>query len=404
MNILKKAYYRGFQACLKVGNYFLSYRVPEIKIGPGNARMLPKFILSKGVDNVLVVTDSSLMKQKIPNPMLKAMDQVGVKYTIYDGVSPNPTSLNVENGLRVYQTNGCRGVVAIGGGSPIDCAKAIGARIARPNRTVAQMQGILKVRHRGKIPPLFAIPTTAGTGSETTVAAVIIDSITQRKASINDTVILPNYAVLDPELTISLPPFITATTGMDALCHAVEAYTNHTYNTKLEDQYAEEAVKLIYDNLLTVYHDGQNLVARQNMQIAAFKAGRAFTRGCVGYVHAIGHTLSGLYNTPHGLAMSILLPHVMREFGTAVYIRLARLADVCQMGEGSNEEKALRFIHWIESMKQNMDIPEKLDMVKPEDIPKMITWAMEEAHPLYPVPVLWGREQFRRFLEKVCLI
>ena len=401
MNILGKAYCRTFQACLKVGNYLLGYRTPEVQQGPGSVKRLPEFIRSLGITNVLVVTDASLMKLELPKPMLEAMDAAGVSYTVYDGVCPNPTSDNVEEGLRIYLEHGCKGIVAIGGGSPIDCAKAIGARVARPNKSVVQLQGLLKVRHKRRIPPFVAVPTTAGTGSETTVAAVITDSATHHKASINDTAILPHYAVLDPELTIGLPPFITATTGMDALCHAVEAYTNHTYNTRLENRYAEEAVKLIHENLLTAYHDGKNLQARQNMQLAAFKAGRAFTRGCVGYVHAIGHTLGGLYGTPHGLAMSILLPHVMREFGPAVRIRLARLADVCGMGPGTVAEKAERFIQWIEHLKQEMGIPEKLDMIQDEDVPQVITWAMKEGNPLYPVPVLWGREEFRQFIDKV---
>ena len=137
---------------------------------------------------------------------------------------------------------------------------------------------------------------------------------------------MPKFAVLDPLLTVGLPPKVTSTTGMDALCHAVEAYTNHTYNSKLENKLAEDAVRLVYHNLYQAYLDGNDLEARQNMQKAAFYAGRAFTRGCVGYVHAIGHTLGGLYGTPHGLAMSINLPHVMRLFGSAAHERLARLA------------------------------------------------------------------------------
>ena len=401
MNTLYKVYCRTFQAIMKVGHNFLNYRTPETIKGAGSIKRLPASIRDKGIDRLLVVTDASLMKLGLPVPMLEAMEQAGITYTVYDGVAPNPTSDNVEEGLKLYLENGCEGIVAIGGGSPIDCAKAISARIVRPRRTVAQLQGLLKVNHRRRIPPFVAIPTTAGTGSETTVAAVITDAATHHKASINDTVILPHYAVLDPELTIGLPPSITATTGMDALCHAVEAYTNHTYNTKLENQYAEEAVRLIHDNLLAAYRDGKNLEARQNMQIAAFKAGRAFTRGCVGYVHAIGHTLGGLYGTPHGLAMSILLPHVMEAFGPAVYPRLAMLADLCGMGQGTQEEKARRFIQWIVDLKREMGIPEKLDMIKDEDVPQIITWAMKEANPLYPVPVLWGREEFRQFIDKV---
>lgn len=157
-------------------------------------------------------------------------------------------------------------------------------RIARPKKSVRQLQGLFRVLKR--IPMIFTVPTTAGTGSETTIAAVVTDSKTHHKASINDISLMPKFAVLDPELTVGLPPKVTATTGMDALCHAVEAYTNNTYNTKLEKDLCRKAVRLIYDNLYKVYKDGTNLEARQNMQRAAFYAGRAFTRGSVGYVHA----------------------------------------------------------------------------------------------------------------------
>ena len=193
------------------------------------------------------------------------------------------------------------------------------------------------------------------------------------QAMINDPAILPKYAILDPELTMGLPPFVTATTGMDALCHAVEAYTNHTYNTPLENKLAKEAVQLIHENLLKAYHDGSDLEARQNMQRAAFFAGRAFTRGCVGYVHATGHTLGGLYGVPHGLAMSIILPHVMRQFGAAVHDKLADLADVCGIGGADKAEKAENFIRWIEDMKREMDIPVGADMIRDEDVEQIIT-------------------------------
>ena len=244
-------------------------------------------------------------------------------------------------------------------------------------------------------------PTTSGTGSETTVAAVITDSKTRRKAAINDPVLIPRYAILDPELTATLPPFITATTGMDALSHAVESYTNHMYNTKTEDILAKKAVQLIHDNLYKAYLDGSDMTARENMQIAALYAGRAFTRGCVGYVHAVGHTLGGLYGVPHGLAMAILLPHVMRAFGPVVHKRLAELATVCGMTGENDAEKAEKFISWIEEMNRKMGIPEYLDMIKDEDVEQIITWAMREANPLYPTPVLWGRKELRKFIASV---
>ena len=230
---------------------------------------------------------------------------------------------------------------------------------------------------------------------------VITEKSTHHKASINDPCISPRYAVLDPQLTVGLPPSITATTGFDALCHAVESYTNWTYCTSLEKDLSKKAVKLIYDNLYTAYCDGSNIEARQNMQLAAFYAGRSFTRGCVGYVHAVGHTLSGLYSVPHGLAMSVILPHVMRQFGSSVHKRLAELAEVCGMTGNTNQEKAERFISWIEEMNKKMNIPTGFDCIKDEDIPQIIKWADKEANPLYPVPVIWDEDDFKKLISSI---
>ena len=390
---------RTFQAVLKIGNYFMGYRMPKYIEGPGKVRQMGAFLKEKGINDVLVVTDRGLMKLGLPNAMLESCEKAGVRYTCFSDLGPNPTSVDVENGFALYRQNHCRAVIAFGGGSPMDCAKGICAKVAHPRRSVAQLQGLLKVLK--PIIPLIAVPTTAGTGSETTVAAVITDTKTHRKAAINDPFLIPKYAILDPELTVGLPPHITATTGMDALAHAVEAYTNHTYNTKLENRLAKEAVKLIYDNILAVYEDGKNLEARQNMQRGAFYAGRAFTRGCVGYVHAVGHTLGGLYGVAHGLAMAVLLPHVMKEFGASAHKRLAELADVCGI-EGRNEaEKANAFIRWIEETNKKMGLPDGFDVIRDEDIPQMIAWARKEANPLYPVPVIWEERDFRRLIEAI---
>jgi len=390
---------RLFQAAFKIGDYVVPYRLPEYIEGPGSILRLPDFLKDKGADDILIVTDRDLMQLGLPNRILSALDQAGIHYTVFSDLGPNPTTDNVEAGFAMYQKHHCKTVLAIGGGSPMDCAKGICARVAHPKRSVVQMQGLLRVLKR--IPPLFAIPTTAGTGSETTIAAVITDSASHRKASINDPCLIPKYAVLDPELTVSLPAHLTATTGMDALCHAVESYINHTYNTHIENRMAKDAVKLIYENVLAAYEDGSNLEARQNMQKAALYAGRAFTRGCVGYVHAIGHTLGGLYNVAHGLAMAVILPHVLRAFGTAAHRRLAELADVCGISGANDSEKAIAFIQWIEHTNQKMGIPSKLDMIQEQDIDQMISWARREANPLYPVPVVWSRADFRQVIESI---
>ena len=394
-----KMYCRIYQAVFKIGMYLIPWGMPETLEGPGSVKKLPELIKEKGYSKVLVVTDKVLMDLGLPKGMLEAMDEGGIEYMIYDGVQPNPTDRNVNEGLKLFRESGCQAMVAFGGGSPMDCCKGIGAMAVKKGKTVEQLQGLFKVLHR--IPTIFAVPTTAGTGSETTVAAVITNEKTHHKASMNDTSLMPKYAVLDPELTVGLPPKVTSTTGMDALCHAVEAYTNNTYNSKLEKKLSEDAVKLIYDNLYEAYTDGSNIKARQNMQKAAFYAGRAFTRGCVGYVHAIGHTLGGLYGTPHGLAMSVILPHVMRQFGSAAHERLARLAEVCGMTGANDAEKAEKFISWIEEMKAKMDIPAGLDVIKDEDVPQIIEWAMKEANPLYPVPVVWDKAGFEKCINTI---
>lgn len=394
---LYKAYCRIFQAVLKAGNYFMGYRMPDYIEGPGCIKRMPELLKKDNVNNILLVTGPNITKRGLNRGLMEALDEAGISYTLFNHIGANPTSDMVEEGVKLYHEKGCQAIIAFGGGSPMDCAKGIGARIARPNKSIAQLQGLLKVFK--KIPAFYAVPTTAGSGSETTVAAVITDTATHHKAAIMDTHLIPRCAVLDPELTVGLPPFTTAYTGMDALSHAVEAYTNHTYNTKLENDLAKQAVKLIYDNLLNAYKDGANIEARQNMQKAAFFAGRAFTRGCVGYVHAVGHTISGLYNIAHGLAMAVILPHVMRQYGPAAYPRLAELADVCGIEGASNAERANRFILWIEDMNREMGLPTCLDMIKEQDIPQMIKWAMKEGNPLYPTPVTWTEADFRKLID-----
>ena len=394
---LYKAYCRIFQAVLKAGNYFMGYRMPDYIEGPGCIKRMPELLKKDNVNNILLVTGPNITKRGLNRGLMEALDEAGISYTVFNHIGANPTSDMVEEGVKLYHEKGCQAIIAFGGGSPMDCAKGIGARIARPNKSIVQLQGLLKVFK--KIPVFYAVPTTAGSGSETTVAAVITDTATHHKAAIMDTHLIPRCAVLDPELTIDLPPFTTACTGMDALSHAVEAYTNHTYNTKLENDLAKQAVKLIYDNLLNAYKDGANIEARQNMQKAAFFAGRAFTRGCVGYVHAVGHTISGLYNIAHGLAMAVILPHVMRQYGPAAYPRLAELADICGIEGSSNAEKANRFILWIEDMNREMGLPAGLDMIKEQDITQMIKWAMKEGNPLYPTPVTWTEADFRKLID-----
>jgi alcohol dehydrogenase class IV len=282
----------------------------------------------------------------------------------------------------------------------MDAAKGAAARVVFPNKTVNQLGGLLRVWK--KIPPFIAVPTTAGTGSETTIAALITDSETHHKYAIMDLHLIPLYAVLDPELTVGLPPHITAATGMDALTHAVEAYLCWTYNTGESIQFALDATKSIFENLEKVYKDGNNVEARLAMLIASYKAGFAFTRAGVGNVHAIAHTLGGLYNTAHGLANAVILPVVLEDYGKAAHKKLAKLAEVAGVAtSGTDEEKAKAFIAAIYAMNKRMGIPAGFDFIKDEDISKMIAWAKKEANPLYPVPVIFGTARFTKVIESL---
>jgi alcohol dehydrogenase class IV len=235
--------------------------------------------------------------------------------------------------------------------------------------------------------PLYAVPTTAGTGSEVTVAAVVSDPQTNRKLVIADTRLVPAIAALDPTLMVGLPRHVTAATGMDALTHAVEAFVGQWSNTHT-DRMALAAVGLIYGNLRTAYRSGRSLAAREQMSIAATYAGLAFTRANVGYVHAIAHQLGGTYHTPHGLANAIMLPHVLKFLSPAITKRLAVLA--VRAGVGREGERAAvlakKFVNSVEALNRDLGIPLYLDALRAEDIPALAKAACWEADTNYPVP------------------
>ncbi len=381
---LKKAFFRTYQSVFKIAMFAFDWSEPETLEGPGAIRKLPEFIKSKGVNKVLVVTDKGLMGIHLLDSLFEEMTKAGVEYVVYDGTEPNPSIENIEDARQLYVDNACEGLIAFGGGSPMDCAKAAGARVSNPKIPVRRMRGVLKLVH--KLPPLFAVPTTAGTGSEVTLAAVVSDRKTHEKNAINDPRLRPKYAVLDPELTTGLPPHITSTTGMDALTHAVEAYIGRS-NVKSTEMYAEKATKMIFESLETAYNDGKNIEARETMLKASYYAGMAFTRAYVGYVHAIAHNLGGFYGIPHGLANAVILPYVLEYYGETAHARLAKLAVIAGVKtDGTDKEKAEAFIEAIKTMNKNMNIQDKFDCIKEEDIPTIVKRALKEGNPLYPVP------------------
>lgn len=387
---VKKCWYRLYQKVFKVAICLMDWTEPQLLEGAGSVLELPEFIKNKGINKVLVVTDKGLMGLHLLDPLFEKLTETGMEYVIYDGVQPNPTIPNIEECRQLYIDNGCEGIIAFGGGSSMDCAKAAAARVVKPNQPVRKMRGYLKVLH--KLPPFFAVPTTAGTGSETTVAAVVTDPETHEKNAINDPSLRPKYAVLDPELTVGLPPHITSTTGMDALTHAVEAYIGKS-NVKSTLKYAEDATLLIHQNLEKAYNDGKDMDARNNMLKGSYLAGCAFTQAFVGYVHAIAHNLGGLYGTPHGLANAVILPYVLDWYGDSCYDQLAKLADIIGITEPSmsTADKGKAFIAEIRRMNAAMNIPDKFDFIKEEDIPTLVSRALKEGNPGYPVPKIMDK-------------
>ena len=398
--VIKKAYYRVNQKVLKLAMCFMNWKEPELLEGEGAVLKLPTFIKDKGINKVLVVTDKGLMNLHILDPLFEELNKVGISYVLYDGVQPNPTIPSIEECKQMYLDNNCEGIIAFGGGSPMDCAKAAAARVVKPKKSVRKMRGYLKVNK--KLPPFFAVPTTAGTGSETTLAAVVTDPTTHEKNAICDPCLRPKYAVLDPSLTIGLPPHITSTTGMDALTHAVEAYIGKS-NVKSTIKYAEDATVLIHNNLEKAYNNGKDMEARNNMLKASFYAGAAFTRAFVGYVHAIAHNLGGMYNTPHGLANAVILPYVLDWYGKSAQKPLSKLADLIGITSEnmSIEDKAKAFIEEIRRMNKAMNIPEKFDFIKEEDIPTLVARALKEGNPGYPVPKIMNKNDCEQVIRSI---
>ena len=392
------AYCRTYQRVMKVATDILPWKEPAITKGAGCIKKLPYLIKQKGIKKVMIVTDKGLMSLNLLDSLFEGLKSKGIEYVVYDGVQPNPTIPNIEEARQLYVDNNCEAVIAFGGGSPMDCAKAAAARVVKPNQSVQKMKGVLKVRK--KLMPFFAVPTTAGTGSETTIAAVVSDPETHEKYAINDLCLRPGYAVLDPELTVGLPPHITSTTGMDALTHAVEAYIGRS-NTKETAERAVQAVKLIFENLYNAYEDGKNIEARENMLLASHYAGIAFTRAYVGYVHAIGHNLGGMYGVPHGLAMSVILPYVLDYYGEAAYDRLADLADAVGITGANNAEKAKSFIAAVRELNAKMNIPSSIDKIKAEDIPLIAERALAEGNPLYPVPKIMDKADCEALIKEL---
>ena len=376
-----KLYCRIFQLLMKIGFYIIPMKEPIRIEGAGCIKKIKDILQSHHCHKPLLISGPTITKLGLFEPVLANNPEI----VVYSGAINEPTDVQVEEARQVYLDNHCDCLIAFGGGSPIDLCKAVGARLVCPNKSVKKLQGIMKVRK--KIPLLIAVPTTAGTGSERTIAAVITCA---HKKPINDPCLMPDYALLDPLLTLNLGHDMTLNTALDALTHALEAYLNTTYQTKQTRQDAIEAVRLIYTSLEPCLEDPNNIDYRLNLLIASYLAGAAFTRNCVGYVHALGHAMGSIYHISHGKMMGMLLLPVLKSYPEDTQICLEALyKDV-----GGKENSIYQ---WLEKIVPKADF----SFIQEADIEKIAILASREANPLYPVPCIYNRKDLHNFIKKL---
>ncbi|HNW85367.1 MAG TPA: iron-containing alcohol dehydrogenase [Candidatus Limiplasma sp.] len=398
---MKTVLYRVSQCFTHLVTLIAPWRIPLTLEGENSVLRLAGQLSQDGIQRPLLITGPTLHRLGVPNGFIQALENVGIPVTVFDRVDNDPTLANVEDAYACYRENRCDAIIAFGGGSPMDCAKLCGARVANPKRLIPQMRGMLRVRRA--LPPLYAVPTTSGTGSEVTLAAVVTDE-NHRKYAVGDFCLIPRVAVLDPLLTLGMPKSVTASSGMDALCHAVESYIGRS-NTSQTRADALNAVRLVFAHLETACENGADRTARAAMQKAAYLAGLAFTRAYVGYVHAIAHAIGGRYGVAHGQACAVAMPTVLRAYGKAAYPALAELADAVQVAPelSSPAQKAEAFIEALEALNRRLGFSCGFAQLKREDIPLLASLAAKEGNLAYPTPKILYQPALEKVLEKLLL-
>lgn len=397
---IKKGFYRIMHRFENVFVARLTKQEPKLLTGPGSIKELYIVLKTEGVSKPLVVTDKGLTNIKIHDEMFITFKENDIEYIVFDDVSPNPTIGMVETVKNVYLDNKCDCMIGFGGGSPMDCAKIALGLIVKPRKTVRDLGRFFTIKN--DVPPFFAVPTTAGTGSEASFGGVITDPDTHEKFAVASIKLLPKYAVLDPELTLGLPPHITSTTGMDTLTHAVESYIN-IIGDKSSAENATKACKIVFDNLVNLYKNGNQIEAREEMSRAAYYAGVAMGRAMLGYVHAIAHKLGGMYNVPHGLVNAIILPYVLDYYGEKAHEKLSELAIAVGIGNETEPTNTLaeRFIQAIRDMNEKMNIPSSIKEINDDDIDIIAKTALKEANPTYPVPKIMKLADIKDIIKKL---
>ena len=374
------------------------YMKPKIIKGEHALLDLVDVLKEKHLTHYMIVTTPGFIKRGTLQSFFDALNQNDIQYSIFHDIKPDPEICDVEKFKEIFVKEGCQALIAIGGGSVIDCSKAALACIQMKNLDVKT------VLHTGRVskplPLLIAVPTTAGTGSEVTAGAVITDPIKKRKYALSHLFLIPKYAVLDSSLLVSLPSKMTAYTGMDALTHAIEAYIN-CFNNRKTNEYALCAIKSIFQYLVPSFEDGLNKHYRLELLEASYNAGVAISNNYVGYVHAIAHGIGGMYHLQHGMINAIILPIVLEEYGSAVVSKLAKIADVVGITGATDQDKSTQFIQKLKDLNQIFSIPTSIPEIQEEDIHYLAIGAEKEGNPSYPTPVTWNVEQFEKVIRKI---
>lgn len=396
---LEKIVLQLYMTGLKLTTALLPFRWPKVFRGPNSSLALLAEVASQHHSAILLVSDSALSQLGVRGPIQAELTRLQIPYQLFDQITPDPTNAQIEAGFQVLQQSGATALLAVGGGSVMDAAKLIAAR-AKNNKSVLKMSGLLRVS-RGML-PVYAIPTTAGTGSEATIAAIVSDPANKRKLPLIDVRLLPTAAALDASLMTALPPGITASTGMDALTHAVEAFVSRNA-TRTTDQQALTAAKAIFNYLPRAYQNGADLEARQQMAEAAHLAGKAFTVAGVGYIHAIAHQLGAYYHLPHGLANAMVMPTVLQYSEPKARRKMALLAKHCQLvgAETTEQEAAQALITAIRQLNQDFGIADKVAELQAADIPAIARAALKEARFTYAVPRYLNQQSAEQLISQL---
>jgi alcohol dehydrogenase len=331
-----------------------SFELPtKIFFGPGCVKELANQLKALNVSRPLIVSDAGVASAGVLDKVLVILAQ-SKNYKVFDGVEANPKDINAATGAETYRAYGADSIVAVGGGSPIDCAKSIGVLVANDADEIKAFEG--RNVPSKPLPPLVCIPTTSGTGSELTFSSVITDTRNNYKMTVKNAFTAAKTALCDPELTLTVPPSITAATGMDALTHAIEAYTANC-SEPISDAAALYAIELIYSSLLSAFNNGNDIEARSRMLMGSMLGGIAFSHSDVGSVHCIAESLGGLYDLPHGVCNAVFLPYMMEYCMGYCEQRYARVARAMGLTPDTGAEGAKAAVDAVKALAKDVKLP-----------------------------------------------